>query len=77
MVDLSFVRGVWVEAAKRPAHTQAGCLLGDVDREMQIHDLATVRGFVSNTGMADYTLGGGFEYLTCRCGWTTGNLLDV
>lgn len=77
MIDLSLMRGVWVDPAARRARAQAGCLLGDVDRETQIHGLATVMGFVSNTGIAGYTLGGGFGYLTRRFGWTTDNLLSV
>ena len=41
------MRGVWVEPQRAVAHAQAGCLLGDVDRETQVHGLATVLGFVS------------------------------
>ena len=39
----------------------SGCLLGDVDRETQIHGLAAVLGFVSNTGVAGLTPGAGFD----------------
>lgn len=68
MLDLSLMRGVWVDAQRQIAHAQAGCLLGDVDRETQLHGLATVLGFVSMTGIAGLTLGGGFGYLTRRWG---------
>ena len=64
MLDMSLMRGVWVDAETRIAHAQAGCLLGDVDRETQLHGLAAVLGFVSLTGIAGLTLGGGFGYLT-------------
>jgi FAD/FMN-containing dehydrogenase len=74
MLDLSAMRGVWVDAPNRIAHAQAGCLLGDVDRETQVHGLAAVLGFVSATGIAGLTLGGGFGYLTRRFGWTTDNV---
>lgn len=70
MLDLSLMRGVWVDPATRTARAQAGCLLGDVDRESQIHGLAAVLGFVSNTGIAGLTVGGGFGYLTRRFGWS-------
>lgn len=73
MLDLSLMRGVWVDPATQTAHAQGGCLLGDVDRETQLHGLATVLGFVSNTGIAGLTLGGGFGYLTRRFGWTCDN----
>ena len=70
MLDLSLMRGVWVDPTTRTARAQAGCLLGDVDRETQLHGLAAVLGFVSNTGIAGLTLGGGFGYLTRRFGWS-------
>jgi len=74
MLDLSLMRGVWVDPARKIAHAQTGCLLGDVDRETQLHGLAAVLGFVSATGIAGLTLGGGFGYLTKRYGWTTDNV---
>jgi len=77
MIDLSLMRGVWVDTENKIAHTQAGTLLGDVDRETQLHGLATVLGFVSQTGTAGLTLGGGFGYLTRRWGWTTDNVLRM
>jgi len=76
-LDLSRMRGVWVDPQRREAHAQPGCLLGDVDRETQVHGLAAVLGFVSETGVAGLTLGGGFGYLTRRFGWTVDNLLSV
>jgi FAD/FMN-containing dehydrogenase len=77
MLDMSLMRGVWVDPATRTARAQAGCLLGDVDRETQLHGLAAVLGFVSNTGIAGLTLGGGFGYLTRRFGWTCDNVRAV
>jgi FAD/FMN-containing dehydrogenase len=77
MLDLSLMRGVWVDPAERVARAQAGCLLGDVDAETQVHGLAAVLGFVSATGCAGLTLGGGFGYLTRRFGWTCDNLASV
>lgn len=74
MLDMSRMRGVWVDPTTRTARAQAGCLLGDVDRETQLHGLAAVLGFVSNTGIAGLTLGGGFGYLTRRFGWTSDNV---
>ena len=77
MLDLSLMRGVWVDPAAKIAHAQAGCLLGDVDRETQVHGLATVLGFVSLTGIAGLTVGGGFGYLTRRWGWTSDNVVGM
>jgi FAD/FMN-containing dehydrogenase len=77
MLDMSLMRGVWVDTERKVAHAQAGCLLGDVDRETQLHGLAAVLGFVSATGAAGLTLGGGFGYLTRRWGWTTDNVVGM
>jgi FAD/FMN-containing dehydrogenase len=77
MLDMSRMRGVWVDPTARTARAQAGCLLGDVDRETQVHGLAAVLGFVSNTGIAGLTLGGGFGYLTRHFGWTSDNVLSM
>ncbi|HEY6365992.1 MAG TPA: FAD-binding oxidoreductase [Candidatus Binatia bacterium] len=77
MLDMSRMRGVWVDPTTRIARAQGGCLLGDVDRETQVHGLAAVLGFISNTGIAGLTLGGGFGYLTRRFGWTCDNVLSM
>lgn len=77
MLDLSLMRGVWVDPRGQVASAQGGCLLGDVDRETQIHGLAAVLGFVSLTGIAGLTLGGGFGYLTRRWGWTADNVVGM
>ncbi|QJR12453.1 Mitomycin radical oxidase [Usitatibacter rugosus] len=77
MIDLSLLRGVWVDAAARTARAQAGCRLGDVDRETQLHGLAAVLGFVSDTGIAGLTVGGGFGYLTRKHGWTCDTVLSM
>jgi FAD/FMN-containing dehydrogenase len=77
LLDMSLMRGVWVDPQRKVAHAQAGCLLGDVDRETQIHGLAAILGFVSLTGIAGLTLGGGFGYLTRRWGWTSDNVVGM
>src|SRR5215207_4210987 len=77
MLDMSLMRGVWVDPDKRVAHAQAGCLLGEVDRETQLHGLASVLGFISLTGIAGLTLGGGIGYLTRRWGWTADNVVGM
>jgi FAD/FMN-containing dehydrogenase len=77
MLDMSLMRGVWVDQRRRIARAQAGCVLGDVDRETQLHGLAAVLGFVSLTGIAGLTLGGGIGYLTRRYGWTADNVVGM
>jgi FAD/FMN-containing dehydrogenase len=77
MLDMLHARGVWVDHAAHTVHVQAGCLLGDVDRETQLHGLAATLGFVSNTGVAGLTLGGGFGYLSRRFGWTSDTVRSM
>lgn len=74
VLDLAAMRGVWTDPRTRVARVQSGCLLGDVDRETQVHGLATVLGFVSATGVTGLTLGGGFGYASRRFGWTSDNV---
>jgi FAD/FMN-containing dehydrogenase len=76
-IDMSRLRGVQVDPAARTATVDPGCLLGDVDRETQLHGLATPLGFISEVGVAGLTLGGGIGYLGRRFGWTVDNLLEV
>ena len=76
-LDMSRLRDVTVDRDARLAHVGPGCLLQDVDRATQEHGLATVLGFVSETGVAGLTLGGGFGYLTRRFGWAVDNLEEV
>jgi FAD/FMN-containing dehydrogenase len=76
-LDLSRMREVSVDPQAKLAQVGPGCLLGEVDQATQAHGLATVLGFVSETGVAGLTLGGGFGYLTRRFGWTVDNLAEV
>ncbi|MDQ3690937.1 MAG: FAD-binding oxidoreductase [Chloroflexota bacterium] len=76
-LDMSLMKGVEIDADARLARVGAGCTLGDVDRATQEHGLATTLGFVSETGVAGLTLGGGFGYLTRRFGWTVDDLEEV
>jgi FAD/FMN-containing dehydrogenase len=76
-LDMSAFRDVVVNAGERVARVGAGSLLGDVDRATQAHGLAAPLGFVSLTGVAGLTLGGGFGYLTRRFGWTVDRLEEV
>lgn len=76
-LDMSRMGDVTVDPTARLAYVGPGCLLKDVDRATQKHGLATVLGFVSETGVAGLTLGGGFGYLARRFGWASDNLEEV
>ena len=76
-LDMSAFRDISVDAEARTARVGAGNLLGDVDAATLAHGLAAPFGFVSLTGVAGLTLGGGFGYLTRRFGWTVDSLEEV
>jgi FAD/FMN-containing dehydrogenase len=76
-LDMSRMREIMVDPAAKLARVGPGCLLKHVDEATQEHGLATVLGFVSETGVAGLTLGGGFGYLTRRFGWAVDNLEEV
>jgi FAD/FMN-containing dehydrogenase len=76
-LDMSRMRGVTVDPDARLVRVGPGCLLKHVDEATQEHGLATVLGFVSETGVAGLTLGGGFGYLARRFGWAVDNLEEV
>jgi FAD/FMN-containing dehydrogenase len=76
-LDMSGMKDVAVDVDARLVRVGPGCTLGDVDRATQEHGLATTLGFVSLTGVAGLTLGGGFGYLSRRFGWTVDDLEEV
>jgi FAD/FMN-containing dehydrogenase len=77
MLDLSLMKGIYVDTKKRTAHAQGGVIWGDLDHETQLHGLATPGGIVSDTGIAGLTLGGGYGWLRCRHGLSCDNLVSV
>ncbi len=77
VIDLSGLRGIHVDPKTRTARAQPGINWGDLDRETQVFGLATPGGIVSTTGIAGFTLGGGFGWLSRKHGLTADNLRSV
>ncbi len=77
VIDLSPMKGIRVDPAASTVRADAGVLWGELDRETQLHGLATVGGIVTHTGIAGLTLGGGIGWLTRKHGATVDNLLSV
>ena len=77
VIDLSRLKGIRVNPAARTVRVEGGCVWGDVDHATHAFGMATPCGFISTTGVAGLTLGGGIGYLTRRYGLTIDNLLSV
>jgi FAD/FMN-containing dehydrogenase len=71
------MRGVDLDLGRRTVRVQAGATWGDVDHETQAFGLATTGGLVSTTGVAGFTLGGGFGWLMRKHGLACDNLVSV
>jgi hypothetical protein len=77
VIDLSMMKGVRVDPAKRTARVGAGCVTGDVDHATHAFGQAVPFGVVSTTGVSGLTLGGGHGYLSRQYGLTVDNLLEA
>src|SRR5579863_2868556 len=77
VIDLSRMKGIRVDPEAKTVRVEAGCVWGDVDHATHAFGMATPSGFISSTGVAGLTLGGGIGYLTRHYGLTIDNLLSV
>jgi FAD/FMN-containing dehydrogenase len=77
MLDLSPMKGIRVDPARRTAQAQGGLTLGEFDHETQAFGLATTLGVVSVTGISGLTLGGGLGWLNGKHGLACDNLLSA
>lgn len=77
VIDLSRMKGMWIDPVKGIAQVQAGLTLGEFVRQAQVFGLATTTGTVSGTGVGGLTLGGGIGWLMGKYGMTIDNLLSA
>ena len=77
VLDLSLMKGVQVDPARRRVTAQAGCTWKDVDAETQQFGLAVTGGLVSSTGIAGFTTGGGIGWLVRKHGLASDNLVGA
>lgn len=77
VADLSGMRAVTVDPAKRTARAQGGATWGDFNAATHEYGLATTGGIISTTGVAGLTLGGGIGYLARGFGLSCDNLVSA
>jgi FAD/FMN-containing dehydrogenase len=77
MIDLSGMKSVRVDPARRTARAEAGLTWGEYNHETQAFGLASTGGVVSTTGIAGLTLGGGLGWLMGKHGLSCDNLLSA
>ncbi len=77
VIDMSLMKGVRVDPAKRTVRVGAGCVTGDVDHATCAFGQAVPFGVISTTGVAGLTLSGGHGYLTRQYGLAADNLLEA
>ncbi|HEX9681844.1 MAG TPA: FAD-binding oxidoreductase [Acidimicrobiales bacterium] len=77
MIDLSLMRGVDVDPARRRARAQGGATWNEYNRATAVYGQATTGGVISTTGVAGLTLGGGLGWLMGRHGMAVDNVTQV
>ena len=77
MIDLSRMRSVRVDPARRRARAEGGARWRDFDHETQAFGLATTGGTNSDTGIGGLTLGGGLGWLAGKYGLACDNLVSA
>ena len=77
LLDLTPMKSVRIDPARRIAWVEPGVTLGEFDNEAQAYGLATPLGINSTTGVAGLTLGGGFGWISRKYGMSVDNLLSV
>jgi FAD/FMN-containing dehydrogenase len=76
-IDLSAMKKIEVDPAKRTVRAEAGVTWGEFDAATQAHGLAVTGGRMSTTGIAGLTLGSGSGWLERAFGFTCDNLLSA
>ncbi len=77
VVDLTRMKGIHIDVARRRARVEGGVTWGELDREAQRFGLATTGGVIPSTGVTGLTLGGGIGWLMRKYGLSCDNLISA
>ncbi|HMA37685.1 MAG TPA: FAD-binding oxidoreductase [Chloroflexia bacterium] len=75
VLDLGPMKTIELDPVRRTVRAEPGLTWGEIDRATQAAGLALPGGIQSTTGIAGFTLGGGFGYLSRLHGLTCDHLL--
>ena len=76
-IDLSLMRNISVNALDKRATVGGGVTWAELDAATQESGLAVPGGFISHTGVAGLTLGGGLGWLSRTAGLSCDNLIEA
>jgi FAD/FMN-containing dehydrogenase len=77
MIDLTPMKSIALDPAARRVRCGGGTTWGELDAATQEHALAVTGGFISKTGVAGLTLGGGIGWLVRPAGLTCQSLVGA
>jgi FAD/FMN-containing dehydrogenase len=77
VIDLSPMKGMRIDPEARTVRAEAGLTWGELNHDLQAFGLGATGGYVSITGIAGLTLGGGFGWLMRKHGLACDNLRSV
>jgi FAD/FMN-containing dehydrogenase len=77
VIDLGGLKSITVDAEGRTARAGGGVLWGEFDAATQAHGLHTPGGRATTTGIAGFTLGGGYGWTSSKYGLACDNLLSA
>jgi hypothetical protein len=76
VIDLSLMKEIQVNTQRQTARVSPGVKLGELMQAIEPFDLIASTGTALDTGVAGLTLGGGFGYLTGKCGLACDNVVS-